>query len=434
MPQTIKSMTVSNFKGIRGEVTLQPGGERLIILAGPNASGKSSFIDGIAELFDPKGVKLTKNPINSDTGATEAFAEIITDKARIRRTWKGDDAGKLTAWKIDADGDELKPGETPREFVLKQTGGAIFDATSLIDLPEPHQRAELLKLVDLPFSLEELKAKRDVAYENRKNAKRDLTELQGQVAGMPPIDPSLPAEEKPSSTILAQLDEVRAHNLSVGRAEDEAEESQMKRNLLHDETDALYRKFEESKAAYEAADTAAQKATHAAQGLERKDEENLKAQLGMADEINAKIRAQGTRRDAEARLAAKVAEHESFEAAIKAIDKQKADGLAAAKFPLPGLSVDDDGITLNGTPFVQLNSAIKRLVAFTLATIRQPDIRLFYIKDGDLFDAKSVELIMERAIEKDYYLILERNQRDAGKISAIFSEGQIASTTDGEAA
>lgn len=94
-----QTFSVENFKGVR-EITLSPEGS-LVVIAGGNGAGKSSFIDAFVELFDPKGTRLTPKPIRE--GEDEARAEFTdTDLGvRIVRTWRKNDAGKLEVFALD---------------------------------------------------------------------------------------------------------------------------------------------------------------------------------------------------------------------------------------------------------------------------------------------------------------------------------------------
>ncbi|MBB2957304.1 ATP-binding protein, partial [Pseudoclavibacter helvolus] len=95
-----QKFSVTDYKGAR-DVSIETTAGELVIVAGRNGSGKSSFIDGISELFDPHGVKLTPKPIRD--GADSAQSEFIDEALGIRlvRTWKKNDAGKLEAYALD---------------------------------------------------------------------------------------------------------------------------------------------------------------------------------------------------------------------------------------------------------------------------------------------------------------------------------------------
>lgn len=139
-----QTFTVQDYKGVK-EITLSPTG-RLVVIAGSNGAGKSSFIDAIAELFDPKGTKLTPNPIRE--GADEARAEYVDDELglRITRVWKRNGtAGTLSVEALDG-----ARYQKPAEVVAGLLGGAIFDPVAFLNLDEKKQREALLAKVTLP--------------------------------------------------------------------------------------------------------------------------------------------------------------------------------------------------------------------------------------------------------------------------------------------
>ncbi|MBG6106615.1 hypothetical protein [Frigoribacterium sp. CG_9.8] len=430
MSQNIQTLTVSNFKGIRGEVTLHPSGESLIVLSGANGQGKSSFIDGIRELFDPQGAKETALPMNIDADGN-SYAEFTTATARVRRTWKEQgNAGKLQAWERDENGIEKVAATTPTQFILNATGGAIFDAESFINLDDKKQRAALLARVELPFDLDALAAKRAQAYEARRDAKKEVDTLAAQVAGMPPIDVTLPETETPSSEILAALDKVREHNALVQHQGAVAASATAQRQAAHGEVERLAEAFAAAQVAAGAAVAAEKEAAIEAASIEPKDESALVAQLAAADTTNAAIRAQAVRRKADGELTAKREAHALWDGRVASVDKIKADGLAGAKFPIEGLSVDDDGITVGGIPFRQLNDATKAQVAFDLATAAQPDVRLFYMKQGDLLDRQSLTGLAEKAAGRGYTLLMERDRDESRQLfGATFTNGQASINT-----
>lgn len=430
MSQTIETLTVSNFKGIRGEVTLHPSGESLIVLSGDNGQGKSSFIDGIRELFDPQGVKETGLPINTDADGN-AYVEYTTATVRARRTWtEQNSAGKLQVWERDSTGAEKVSSVSPKAFILAATGGAIFDADSFIKLAEKEQRAKLLERVELPFDLDQLAIDRQKAYDARRDAKKAVDTQAAQVAGMPPIDKSLPFEETPSATILAELDEARARNAAVKELGAASVRASDARFAARAEVLRLVRELANAEVVLAATQAAEVNAIDtAAQGVFI-DEQPLVDKLAAADTTNAKVRAQHARLQAEATLNQNRTEHAALEAAIAEIDKTKADGLAAAEFPIPGLSVDDEGITVFGIPFRQLNDAEKAQVAFDLASAAQPEVRLFWMKQGDLLDRNSLKKVAEKAATRGYTLLMERDRDESRQLfGATFTEGQASINT-----
>ena len=379
MNQKITSITVRDYKGVRGEITLKPSGS-LVVIAGSNGSGKSSLIDAVAEIFDPKGTRLTARPINDN--AEEASAEVITTEARLVRTWKKNDAGTLAAFALD--GAKYPSG---KDFVLAATGGALFDASEFVGMDARDQRAELLARVELPFSLVEIDAKRKGFFDARTDVTREVKSLTAQLAGLAALDESVPAEEVSATAILAEHETARRSNNDRQRALD---------NELDMESRVARLESELQQAKTELAEI-----VKAAQALPPTvDLEALSSQLANVEETNTRVRAQQKRAEIATELEQSQNNEHVLTNNISKIDKQKVDGLAAAKFPIAGLSVDDDGITFDGVPFKQVNTAKKIEIAFDLMTQQKPDLRLVMVKDGDALDAETLAGIDRVATER----------------------------------
>jgi energy-coupling factor transporter ATP-binding protein EcfA2 len=419
MTQNITSLTVRGYKGIPGEITLKPEGKSLLVLAGANGAGKSSFIDAIAEIFDPKGTRITSRPINA--GATEAEAEVVTSEARIVRKWKDNGPGTLAAYALD--GAKYPSG---KDFIVKATGGALFDPQEFVNLDEKKQRDQLLARVELPFNLDEITAKRKGFFDARTDVGRDVARLEAQLEGYAPADPSIPAVEVSAAAILAEHEQARQHNAGIDKQEDalaaiqaDIEYAEASVARLIDELDAAR--------TYRSRAHETEKELHAKfMATERIDTDAISARLATVEETNAKIRQQAHRAAVAAELADKTTERDALTAKLEAIDKAKADGLAAAKFPVDGLSVDENGITFGGIPFKQVNTAKKTAIAFDLATLPQPDLRLIMIKDGDSLDADTLAGIEQIATARGYIVLVERDRDESREVGFTIVDGEVA--------
>jgi hypothetical protein len=125
--------------------------------------------------------------------------------------------------------------------------------------------------------------------------------------------------------------------------------------------------------------------------------DQVDADLKRADEHNRKVieaEAHMKRRAEAAETVAKLAkERDDLTKVIETIDARKAEILGAAKLPVDGLSIDDEGITLNGVPFVQASGAERLRVALGLAIAASPALGDVWIRDGALLDEESLELV-----------------------------------------
>lgn len=408
-----QTFSVENFKGVR-EITLSPSGS-LVVIAGGNGAGKSSFIDAFTELFDPKGTRLTPKPIRD--GEDEARAEFTdTDLGvRIVRTWKKEDAGKLEVFALDG-----AKYSKPAEVVASLTGGLIFDPVAFLNLDERKQREALLAKVQLRVDLDRLAREKAGAESARLDAGREVKRLQGALSTLTAPTPVTPTEEVSAQDILDELGAAQAENR---RREEADRENRFQAQQVQDveaEIARLQKNLEEKRERKEAAYKARQ-----ALG-EMTDLAPFQERLAAVDETNSAVRAAREYFSTAKALAAAEEEHARAQTRIDEVEKVKASALAEARFPVDGLSVDDSGVTFNGIPFGQVNSAMRRRVAFAIATAGDPKLRLVIVKDGDLLDATSLEGIREIAEERGYTVLVERDRDESRDIGFTIQDGALA--------
>lgn len=409
-----RTFSVTDYKGVR-HIELSPSG-RLVVIAGGNGAGKSSFIDAIAELFDPKGTKLTPKPIRE--GADEARAEYVDDELglRITRTWKKQGtAGSLVVEALDG-----AKYSRPADVVAELLGGAIFDPVAFLNLDEKKQREALLAKVQLPFDLDEIARQKLEAEQRRLEAGREVKRLQGALASKPTPPPGFPTEEISAADLIQQIADAESSNRARETARREYDEAA-------DTVAELDRQIEALKQKREAALDRQERALRTMQiQPETIDVEPLREQLATIENTN---RARRQAREY-ANLARELELYQSAQKAAQAeldqIEEQKRAGLAAARFPVEGLSVDDDGVTFNGVPFGQVNSAMRRRIAFAIATAGDPKLKLVIIRDGDLLDADSLAAIADLAEERGYTVLVERDRDESRRIGFTVRDGALA--------
>lgn len=409
-----KRFSVTDYKGVR-EITLSPTG-RLVVIAGGNGAGKSSFIDAITELFDPKGAKLTPKPIRE--GADEARAEYTDEELQLRisRRWtKNGTAGTLQVEALDG-----AKYSRPSDVVASLLGGAIFDPVAFLSLDEKKQRDALLAKVQLPFDLDALAREKAGAEQRRLEAGREVKRLQGALDSLPKPPADAPAEEISSAEILEALDAARL-------AQRQSEDAQSRYDTLAARYDDLTRQIEELTRQREQVGQEQEKARDLLASIpDPVDIEPLQQRLRSLDEINQGVRARKVFDSTAADLAAAKTAQQAAQNDLDDIEEQKRAGLAKAKFPVDGLSVDEEGVTFDGVPFGQVNSAMRRRVAFAIATAGDPKLKLVIVKDGDLLDADSLAAIREVADERGYTVLVERDRDESRQIGFTVRDGELA--------
>lgn len=413
-----KTIHVRDFAGIK-DVTLHPSGN-LVVIAGNNGAGKSSLLNAVAELFNSKGVKLFPRPIRE--GADEAYAEYVDEELglRISRTWKKDGtAGVLAVEALDG-----ARYQRPSDVVASLTGGLLFDPLEFLQMDDRKQRDALLAKVELPFDLDVLAREKAGAEERRREAGRDEKRLQSVLVSMPnPLD--APDVEVSAAGILAEIETVQDHNHRIDRAEDLAAELG-KTVVAFDRTiERLEAEIAQARGERAVVVERIESAERAASAT-RRDITSLQVKLAAVDDTNAAVRAKREYQRVADEYAAVATAHAAAQRDLDAIDRQKRDGLAHAVFPVPGLSVDESGVTFEGIPFVQTNTATRRKVAFAIATAGAPKLRLVIVRDGDLLDAESLDAIRVLAEERGYTVLCERDRDESRAIGFTIRDGELA--------
>jgi hypothetical protein len=300
----------------------------------------------------------------------------------------------------------------PQSILDKLRGAdAMADPVEFAQLPAVKQKAILMGLVELPFNPEELGAKRKGLFDQRTDAARELKRLEAQLAGMHPAPAGTPDAEVSVSDLLREIGAAEESNRRLRQIENDVISNmdlidRLRAQLAQAEADLVA-----NKAALEAAP-------------DRIDTEALRDRLDDVENVNANVRAKQAREAVlEARAGAQTTV-DSLTAGIAALDKEKADGLAAADFPIKGLGFDEDGVTFNDVPFTQASSAERLRVSTAMCMALNPELRVLYIRDGSLLDDSNLDLIGRMAEANDFQIWVERvGTKDAGAI--IIEDGEV---------
>jgi DNA repair exonuclease SbcCD ATPase subunit len=393
----------TNYKRLKAvEIAPDPGGN-LVIVAGKNGQGKSSILDSITAALGGVNAKTTPKPIRDG----EERAEIILETEDLIVTRRFTASGSTLTVK-SPDGAVYPKGQAKLDDLL---GKLSLDPLAFTQLSDRDQLATLLDLVELPFNPDKLAAERKVVFDRRTDANRRVKELAARAAEYISRPADLPDEEVNVKDLVAayRAGQSLNHEIDVARTARDAwaeKVERVKRELADAER--------QLKDAQHRLDTAPEKV----------DLEAIEAQVDGAEEINAAVRHHKAGQKVRADLT--IAEQEAAEltAAISEIDKQKADGLAAAKFPIDGLGFDDSGVTYQDVPFKQASSAEQLRVSLAMAIALNPKLRVIRIADGSLLDSDNLALVESIAREHDFQVWIEMVGEGDGR-GIIIEDGSV---------
>lgn len=417
MPRIIE-LYGENFKRLRA-VTIRPDGN-VVVLNGPNGSGKSSALDAIWAALGGKDAA-PEVPIRE--GERKAVARIRLDSGlTVESTWTAAGGRRLKVY--DTETEELV--RSPQAILATLCSKHTIDPLQFARMKRVEQRRNLQAIVGLDF--EDLETEYRTRFAERTELKRDLGRLRNQLASLPPHDPDVPAVESSiadlTATWKAAQDAVRdlerrAERLQTAIRQNEGLEERIAE--LEGKLDE-YRKTLIDRQQWIETEHAALLDLRA----EAPNVDGLSVQLEALEATNAKVRANAQRAIVAQAVETATLEVERLTATLASIDEAKAERLAHAEFPVPGLGFDEDGITFNGLPFEQASDAERVRVSTAIGLALRPGLKVLLIRDAEKLDAGGMKLIADLATEHDAQLWLERaGHNDPGAI--VFEAGEVVS-------
>lgn len=376
----ITSLKIDNVKRLTA-VDITPEGS-LVTIKGRNGQGKSSVLDAIAYALG--GTRL-QPPEVIHRGAEFAQVLLETDQYVIKRRWTANDRSTITV--------KSKEGATfpsPQALLDKLVGRISFDPLSFMRMAPKEQAAALRQLVGLDFSA--LDARRREIFEERAGVNKELAATQ-VLLDATTCYPDAPAAPVSLAALLA--DETAAR-MTLGSNEAKRKEATAAAVALEDAVDAVAaarRALRIATDAEEAARVREATAREAAAGLVDPDLAAIREQLGKVEQVNAQVQQNARRAELDKALASARLEADRLSGQIAAIDAEKATALAAAPFPVPGLSFDGDLVTFRGLPIEQAADSERLRIAIGIGIAMNPTLKVLLIRDGSLLDEESLAIV-----------------------------------------
>ena len=400
----IIELRAENYKRLRA-VDIKPDGD-VVVVAGRNAQGKTSVLDAIfAALGGGAASKGTSKPVRD--GQKEAVVTLDLGTIKVTRHWKS--GGRTELIVESKEGSRYK---SPQSLLDDLIGQLSFDPLAFANQSEREQRDTLVGLIELPFDPEQMAADRQHLFEERTEVGREVKSLKGQLDGLPEDDPGS-VDRVDTHEVVAQLDDVVTHNNEVDRLASEARGIELRIGELREElarADGRLKEIED--------------------GQRRlgplRDAQALRDKLASAADINESVARFERRAQVYEEYAATCRRQDQMTQAITALDEQKAEALAVAAMPVPGLSFDEDGVLYRDIPFKQCSASEQLRVSVGMAMALNPDIRIVRIMDGSLLDSANMDLIASMAKDNDFQVWCERVD-ESGHVGVVIEDGEVAS-------
>ena len=389
---TITEVSVQSFMGI-DEATF-PVVDGVNVVAGENGSGKTSAVAAILwALAGRRGAVDRPVKIGADKATVRVFA-VGEFEFEITRTQTGD----KSSLKVKRDG---APIASPQKALDAMIGALAFDPIEFASMKPADQVKTLLEAFDADIDLDALDAEHADLAAARVAVGRDRDKAKGHAAS---IEVPEGAPDTPVS-VGAAVDALRnaeANNaayertaMAIAEIDTEIETLEQRLTSLHEGRKGFTRDLESSALI----DTAP-----------------LAERVDNAERLNAAHRAKVAKAEAEAEAAKHATEWAYYDDKMKENRQARADAVASIGVPISGFDLTDEGVTIDGVPLGQVNTAGQITVGAAVLAATARDMRIMWIKAGSLLDDASMAAIRTLADEHGLQVFVERVGSEPGAI------------------
>lgn len=411
---------VENFMRVK-TVIVRPSGP-VVELSGRNKQGKTSVLRALVSVFAGRD-SLPGKPIRKGETESRVWTVLGRDKApeltieEVLTLKEGDEPVGRKLIVTPADGRKFP---TP-QAVLDRLYDPIAFAPFEFVRKKPAEQLEIVKGLVAGFDFEATAAARKAAFDERTITGRDRERalaLYNSIivpAGTPekPVDVSaLAVELRDAMRANAEVQERQRRRddaaAQIEAKRDEAERTRARAATLDTEADTLEARLSE------------------AEPLPIPQEVGpIEERMHNAEAINAGVRKLQDREAA--RLAHRTAEAEYVRLTekIEGLDETKADAIAGANLPIPGLELTEDGLLLNGLPLDQASGREKVEVGVRIGLAINPELKLIIVEEGALLDDDGMEMLESLAGKFGFLVVIER-VTNGEKVGITIEDGEVA--------
>lgn len=409
------------------DIDFDLSGRHLFLVGGRNGQGKSSaLIALLSALCGRSGMDwpdvLLKHgedegwvrvELSGDEGLQEN--ENLVVELKLERRRDGSVLEKLRV--LDSTG-EYAP--EPRTLLKQLYTMRAFDPLEFERMRPREQHDLLCRLVGI--DLEEYEREYKKLYDERTEVNREGKAVKAHYDAMPEY-PEAPEEEVDVASLMAELEAVRKANFARDKAELNVSSLEKEVDGIQQEIARLKKLSREKERALALA-----KSTFADLPDLNERESEITAQIKGAQAANNKVAANLAKAEKQTRLNDLREKSRVLSEDLENIVAKKEAMLAAAKWPVPGLGVDKEGVLFNGLPFGQSSKSERVFISSMIGIALNPKLRLLVCQGGSDLDSDTMSVLQSLLGKNDYQMILElvtRTKDDEEMCAVIIEEGRV---------
>ncbi len=120
-------------------------------------------------------------------------------------------------------------------------------------------------------------------------------------------------------------------------------------------------------------------------------------------------------------------EYDEYTNKISLLSQYREDLLTDAKIPVPGLSINEEGVVVfEDVPVSQRGKSMRIRIGLAVCAALRPEVRVILVYDGNDIDSTGMQIIYDWAKEHDFQVWIERIQNSGkGGVAFEISEGKV---------
>ena len=425
MSPTMTKMSAENFKRLK-VVEISPNPVGITLITGGNAQGKSSAIDAFLWVM---GAISPDVPIRN--GAEKASVRLEFGGLVFEKTQKKGKDAKLEVFD-KATGALVK---SPATFINNLFGGLeknlALDPLALLDAQPKKQREVFIDFLGIGAKLESLDTQRFALVKKRTEARSVAESFDRQIAGLGPIQPSLPDKPVSNASIMEKFNAAQETAKKNGETRDalaaalrDTDRAGQRLSAARAELAAAEKYFSE----YEENVARLAKLVDALVDPSTSDLADELASVQKTNEAIAKrdsVNALRSQRDAAEKNAAAIGEQ------IEKLDAEQKAAISGAEWPIEGMGFSESGLMLNGLPFDQ--AAESEQIEALLRMVMKADnpVKVIPIRHASGILEPRKRLIQEAALKHGYSVLMEQAD-ESGKVGIVIQDGEVVAVNESE--
>ena len=411
----VKKLSIRNIMGV-AEIEVMPN--RVTLISGKNATGKTSIMSAIASIIGGgHDASLLRK------GEQDGEAVIVFDDGLEIEKTITENNSKLA---VSKDGVSMK---SPAKYV-KELFGSGFNPVNFLNMNEKGRIDEILKNAPISMDMSTIEditggivegidymehplkvidKIRTSLYDSRtgfnrvvSDAEKTKREMRNAIVD---VDPSVTKEIEEKREELSRVEE------SISYAEQEYYENRESVNAEEQEA------IDNIKAKYAGIKEAMRNKHDKIVESMQETKQAIRGELfALANQENLLKQQEHTRKyidDLEKKIQTNNAESLRLSAAIDKLDRYKASLVADINIAGHTVNISDGKLLIDDIPYEKLNTAAKVSIAMSIAEANMGDARLAVIDGAECLDNDSLSAIAKEAEERDIQLIMFRVSEDA---------------------